>query len=226
MGGIHLDTSYGVLAFILGRGFYGLVGLLPMVVAAAYGAGLARWLAPDRVSDAHHRIGLYARRAVTGVVSLGLVALAVLIIQPASTPPILGANGKPLPGSIATLQTVRLGNHDQTLWIRGYSVHNPVLLYLSGGPGQSDLAFTRVLFNDLAKKFVVVGWDQRGTGKSYTALDPSTLTLKRTVADTIQLTNYLRNRFGQRKIYLMGSRGGPPSACWPSSSIPSCTTPT
>ena len=37
IGAIHLEITYGILAFVLGRGFYAIVGLLPM----AYGAGLS-----------------------------------------------------------------------------------------------------------------------------------------------------------------------------------------
>lgn len=56
---------------------------------------------------------------------------------------------------------------------------------------------------------MIVSWDQRGTGKSYAALDPtSTLTLDQAIADTIELTQYLRNRFGEKKIYLLGESWG------------------
>ena len=93
--------------------------------------------------------------------------------------------------------------------IRGYSVDKPVLLYLSGGPGQSDLAYVRVLFDDLSRDFVVVDWDQRGAGKSYSALDPtSTWTVNQAVSDTVELTNYLRQRFNEQKIYLLGESWG------------------
>jgi proline iminopeptidase len=93
--------------------------------------------------------------------------------------------------------------------VRGYSKDNPVLLYLSGGPGQSDLPYVRVLFDDLSRYFVVVGWDQRGTGKSYRAFDPvATMTPEQAVADTNELATYLSRRFGKRKIYLLGESWG------------------
>jgi pimeloyl-ACP methyl ester carboxylesterase len=105
--------------------------------------------------------------------------------------------------------TVRLGGHEQAILVRGHSADLPVLLYLSGGPGQSDLPYARVLLADLTETFVVVGWDQRGTGKSYAALDPTaTLTLAQAIADTIELTNYLRERFDEEKIYLLGESWG------------------
>jgi pimeloyl-ACP methyl ester carboxylesterase len=65
------------------------------------------------------------------------------------------------------------------------------------------------LFDDLSREFVLVGWDQRGSGKSYAALDPAeTLTLERTIADTIEVTDYLRERFDEEKIYLLGESWG------------------
>jgi pimeloyl-ACP methyl ester carboxylesterase len=143
------------------------------------------------------------------VLALFLVALAVLIVLPASTPPIVDAAGDPVPGSIAELVYVPIGGQEQGLMIRSYSEDNPVLLYLSGGPGQSSLPWPRVLFQELTQDFVLVGWDQRGTGKSYAALDPtSSLTLDQTVADTIEVTNYLRERFDEEKIYLLGESWG------------------
>ena len=114
-----------------------------------------------------------------------------------------------MPGSIAELATVRIGGQDQAVLIRGQSTDNPILLYLAGGPGQSSLPHPRVIFQDLEKDFIVVAWDQRGTGKSYAALDPtSDLTPQQAVADTIELTNALRERFGEEKIYLLGESYG------------------
>nr|WP_255604434.1 alpha/beta hydrolase [Oscillochloris sp. ZM17-4] len=93
--------------------------------------------------------------------------------------------------------------------IRGYSADKPVLLYLNGGPGMSGLPFTRVVLDDLSHDFVIVDWDQRGTGKSYAALDPTaTLTLDQAINDTIELTNYLRQRFDEPKIYVVGESWG------------------
>jgi proline iminopeptidase len=51
--------------------------------------------------------------------------------------------------------------------------------------------------------------NQRGVGTSYGALDPtSTLTFDQAVDDTIELTEQLRARFGQDRIYLMGQSYG------------------
>ena len=61
----------------------------------------------------------------------------------------------------------------------------------------------------LEQDFIVVTWDQRGAGKSYPALDPvDTLTLDQMVADTIEVTHYLGDRFGEDRIFLVGNSWG------------------
>ena len=202
VGALRLNEVYGVLAFLLGRGLYGLVALLPMVLGASLGVFLARGRVQSQRSGVTRWIG-------PGIIVVVLAALTVQIALPARTPPILDADGQPLPGSIAELTTVRLGGHDQSVMIRGYSTDNPVLLYLNGGPGMSGLPFTRMVLSDLSRDFVIVDWDQRGAGKSYSAIDPtSTLTPQQAVGDTIELTHYLRQRFGEQKIYLVGESWG------------------
>jgi pimeloyl-ACP methyl ester carboxylesterase len=124
----------------------------------------------------------------------------------AYTPPILGADRKPLPGSIARMETVRLGGVDQWLIIRGEDVNKPVLLFLSGGPGASEAARVLRFNQELEKHFVVVIWEQRGCGKSYPAR--ADLTVGRYTADVIELSEMLRERFDEQKIYLVGHSWG------------------
>jgi pimeloyl-ACP methyl ester carboxylesterase len=61
---------------------------------------------------------------------------------------------------------------------------------------------------ELEKEFVVVQWDRRGAGKSYREDISGTLTTEQLVADTVELTNVLRARFQQDKIYLVGHSWG------------------
>lgn len=201
---IRFDSVYGIAAFAAGRGVHGLLALLPMVVGGSIGIGLAQRGRRDR-SRLRGIIGLLP----TVLVSLAVVGLAVVVARPASTPPVLGADGQPVPGSIAELTTVKLGGQEQAISIRAADPDKPVLLYLSGGPGQSDIAFARALLQPFEQNFVVVVWDQRGSGKSYAALDPtSTYTLEALVGDTIALSDYLRDRFDEDKIYLLGESWG------------------
>jgi pimeloyl-ACP methyl ester carboxylesterase len=104
---------------------------------------------------------------------------------------------------------VEIGGHDLALMIRGRSVNKPVLLFLAGGPGGSELGAMRRHSQALEDDFVVVTLDQRGTGKSYDQFDPeSSLTLDQAVSDTLEVTRYLRDRFGQDKVYLVGQSWG------------------
>ncbi|MBK8984736.1 MAG: alpha/beta hydrolase [Chloroflexi bacterium] len=192
---LRLDNPFGILALLVGRVFHGLVAFLPMWLGIGIGLAWAQGQSVWRPS-----------LLLPGLLLIGLVILNAI---PARTPPVVDENGSPIPGSLAELAHIRLGGQEQAIMIHGRSADLPVLLYLSGGPGQSDLAYSRVLFADLAQDFIVVGWDQRGAGKSYAALDPtSDLTLDQAIADTIELTNYLRQRFDEEKIYLMGESWG------------------
>jgi pimeloyl-ACP methyl ester carboxylesterase len=196
LGAIRFDSIYGIAAFVAGRGVHALLALLPMVVGVSIGLAIAR---PRRL----------LALVPTSILSLGVIGLAVLVYLPGSTPPVLGPDGQPIPGSIAELTTVDLGGQQQAISIRAADPSKPVLLYLSGGPGQSDIAFGRALLEPLTSDFVVVVWDQRGSGKSYGALDPtSALTLDQAVADTNELSEYLGQRFAEEKIYLLGESWG------------------
>ena len=197
VGWTPLDSVYGIAALATGRGLHGMLTVLPMIV----GAGVAVVLARPR----RRLPGLIA----SGVAAMAIIGLAVLVALPASTPPVLGGDGQPVPGGIAELSTVELNGTRQAISVRAADPDNPVLLYLSGGPGQSDIAFARALLEPLTGDFVVVVWDQRGSGKSYGALDPgSTYTLEALVSDTIALTDHLRARFDEDKIYLLGELWG------------------
>lgn len=196
VGEVRLDSSYGVLALLLGRVIPAGLAILPMVLGADWG------------SD-HVRRGCRGRPPARMIVAaILLAAVAGMLAWPARTPPVTGTDGRPVPGSVAELVQVRLGGHEQWIQVRGASRDLPVLLYLSGGPGQSDLAYSRVLLEELTRDFLVVGWDQRGAGKSYPSLGPATLTLDRAVADTVELAEYLCERYGRQQVVVMGESWG------------------
>ncbi len=155
-----------------------------------------------------------ARSAILGGL-LAVSLLAVLLSQwYAATPAITGADGQPLPGSIAELTAVELNGRRQWLTIRGRDSSRPVLLFLAGGPGGSQLAASRKQLAALEAHFVVVNWDQPGAGKSYHAADFAALTPEQYIADGQALTQYLRERFQQEKIYLLGESWGSLLGVW------------
>ena len=126
----------------------------------------------------------------------------------AYTPPILGDSGKPLADSIAVLEKVTLGGSEQWITIRGKNRNNPVLLFLAGGPGGTQLAATRNQLKKLEDNFVIVNWDQPGAGKSDNAVPIKAITPKRYISDAYELTQYLRQKFKQEKIYVLGESWG------------------
>ncbi len=203
-------TTYGIIALIVGRGFHGMVSLAPLAFGATVGAGIARAVGePPDTTRPGRSTARRARRAVAVLAGCGLLAFTVVLVRPASTASIVGPDGKRIPGSIAELSTIEVNGHDLHVMIRGHSTDNPVLLFLAGGPGGSEMGAMRRHLPALEEHFTVVTWDQRGAGKSYGELDPiSTYTLDSAIEDTITVTNWLRERFGQERIYLLGQSWG------------------
>jgi pimeloyl-ACP methyl ester carboxylesterase len=132
----------------------------------------------------------------------------------ASTPPILSANGKILPGSIATMEQVTLNGSQQWITIRGKNTHNPVLLYPTGGPGQGGFPANQGELAPLEDHFMVVNWDQPDTARSYGAVPLAELTPQRFVSDAHALVQQLRARFHQDKIYVYGQSWGSILGIW------------
>ena len=92
--GIHA-SEYGFIAFVTGRGFHGLLALAPMLLGAALGAAAARRLGSTIVlRTGWRRAGAYLRRGVAGLTAVALVALAAAVAAPASTDPIVDADGE------------------------------------------------------------------------------------------------------------------------------------
>lgn len=144
-------------------------------------------------------------------VIVALVA-AVFILRfalPAGTPRIrMRGRGDPAK-AIAVLEKLRIGGSDQWILERSENTDNPVILFLHGGPGTSQLTLNRRNTKDLEKSFIVVNWDQRGAGKSYGAIhDSSRMNIDQFVEDTKELTLYLLKKFGKERIVLAGHSWG------------------
>lgn len=125
-------------------------------------------------------------------------------------PPVLDVSGTEVEGAYTSLEEVNLGGVDQWILIRAADTSQPVLLYLHGGPGGSVLPWVDLFqLPVLEENFIVVHWDQRGAGKSYSpALTVSDISPEQLTSDTLELTDLLRERFGQDKIFLTGQSWG------------------
>ncbi len=139
--------------------------------------------------------------------SILILTLVLFIYSPGKPEPFLDDNGKPLENSISEKIFLNIGGIRQGMFIKSKNQENPVLLYLHGGI--PDYFLTHKYPTGLEDYFTVVWWEQRGFGLSYsTAIPRETMNLNQMISDTREVTNYLRARFGQEKIYLMGRSGG------------------
>jgi pimeloyl-ACP methyl ester carboxylesterase len=113
------------------------------------------------------------------------------------------------PNGIAELQPVELNGYPQWLLIRGQDVSKPLLLFLHGGPGESNIWLAHYTMKELEQHFVCVNWDQRGAGRSFQPGPPAeSMTIDQFVQDTIALIEMLRSRFSQKKVLLLGHSWG------------------
>ena len=148
---------------------------------------------------------------VLSILLAGIFILAGLLLawSPGSPEPFLDENGNPLTGSISEKIFINVNGIQQGMFVKGKDVNNPVLLFVHGGPGMPEYWLTQRYPTGLEDHFVVVWWEQRGAGLSYSAdIPPETMTTEQFVADTIEVTNYLRKRFDVEKIYLMAHSWG------------------
>jgi len=167
---------------------------------------------PGRPRAARRALLLVSLGAAAAAGALALV-VAVLVgyhfATHGRTPPIRDSAGREVPGSAASLERVALGGVPQSILIRGRSPRNPVVLFLHGGPGLPAVCLSHAWQRTLEDDFVVVQWDRRGVGKSYFGDIPSRyLTVRRLLDDTYELVNFLRGRFGQDRLILVGHSWG------------------
>jgi len=143
--------------------------------------------------------------AIAIILNAGLIAVSQFT---ASTPPIVDEKGNTPKNSVAELRRLELNGRKQWISIRGWDKTAPVLLFLAGGPGGTQMAAVRHELAELEKHFIVVNWDQPGSGKSYYAEKTKNITVQTYIQDGYALTEYLKERFSQDKIYLMGESWG------------------
>lgn len=139
-----------------------------------------------------------------------LILVGVLLAcSPGKPEPYLDESGGLLEGSISEKIHVNINGVEQGMFIRGKDKRSPVLLFLHGGPGLPTYWLTRIYPTGLEDCFTICYWETRGTGLSYNSdIPPKTVTWEQLISDTVEVTNYLRERFGKEKIYLLGHSGG------------------
>ncbi len=143
------------------------------------------------------------------LLSLVIMTSVILANSPGKLPLFLDEKGEKLSGSISEKEFVTIGGVEQGMFIRGENIENPVLLFVHGGPCFSEYFLVEKYPTGLEEAFTVCYWEERGGGLSYNAdLSPESMTMEQLASDTIEVTNYLRERFGKDKIYLAAHSGG------------------
>ncbi|MFX0557718.1 alpha/beta fold hydrolase [Maribacter sp. CXY002] len=107
---------------------------------------------------------------------------------------------------VDTTQFVKIGGSKQFISIKG-NKSNPLMLYLHGGPGAASSSHREQITHILEEHFLVVHWDQRGSGKSSLGnLKSPTLSIMKEDAEDI--LEYLLEAFQKGKMILVANSWG------------------
>jgi proline iminopeptidase len=111
--------------------------------------------------------------------------------------------------SINILEPLHINGIEQWIQIQSNDTSQPILLILHGGPGYAMMPLFHNFNSLLENHFIVVNWDQRGAGRSYSpSIPPLSMTLHQFLDDLEWLTLYLKREFKQEKLYLLGHSFG------------------
>lgn len=113
---------------------------------------------------------------------------------------------------------VSINGIKQWITIKG-NRSKPIILFIHGGPGSPVSPYIDVIYKDLEKDFIIVQWDQRGTGRTYGRNAPPDeltpeylkahpLTLAQMTSDGVAVSKYLLKYLRKQKIILFGTSWG------------------
>jgi pimeloyl-ACP methyl ester carboxylesterase len=102
---------------------------------------------------------------------------------------------------------VKIGGIEQWVTIRGDDDRKPVLLLLHGGPGDVQSPFIST-YAPYERDFVLVQWDERGAGRTFSKNGAAGVSLEKQVTDGTDLSEQLHRRFPQQKLILLGHSWG------------------
>jgi proline iminopeptidase len=116
------------------------------------------------------------------------------------------------PDGIDERAAIPINGAMQWITVRGRDSHNPILLFIHGGPAAPEMPTSWTFQNDWEDFFTVVQWDQRGAGKSYNANDPDkirpTLNVAQIQSDAEAMVQYLRTTYHKDRIFVLGHSWG------------------
>lgn len=145
------------------------------------------------------------RRMITLFIIFAMICISLV----SYTSPFRNTENKKIVNSVSELVKVRIGGYKQSILIRGMDRDNPVIIFLHGGPGYPCISYIKKYQRELEKHFVVVNWDQRGSGKSFSPFIPAgSMTEQQLLLDLDDLVDYLCNRFNKEKVIIVGHSWG------------------
>jgi pimeloyl-ACP methyl ester carboxylesterase len=112
---------------------------------------------------------------------------------------------------------VTINGIEQWVTIKG-NPSKPAILFLHGGPGSPMSPYSDNLYKNWEHDFIMIQWDQRGTGKTFGRIAPdeltpeylhaNPLTIEQMTSDGIVLSQYLLKHLGKQKLILFGTSWG------------------
>lgn len=111
--------------------------------------------------------------------------------------------------AVSELRNIHINGTKHAFLIRGKSRKNPVILFVHGGPGCSEIPYVAKYQKELEKYFTIVHYDQRGSGKSFHwKEDYSDITVSLLIEDLKCIINYICKELDKDKIILAGHSFG------------------
>ena len=135
-----------------------------------------------------------------------LVLIGIWWFIPERTPRIKTKNAN----SISSIDYIKIGGVEQCVLLRSKSKGNPIMLFLHGGPGMPMMYLAHEFQRPLEDDFLVVQWDRRGAGKTFSRNKPEaeSMNVRRIIDDAYILIDTLKSRYNKDKIILVGHSFG------------------
>lgn len=116
------------------------------------------------------------------------------------------------PNGLQESYQVEVGGVQHAVYVRGKDKANPIILFVHGGPASPLSPVMWTFQGPMEEYFTFVNYDQRASGRTYTLNDTAqlgkTLFIDQYVTDAIALAEHVREKYGKRKLILMGHSWG------------------
>ncbi|NJN53262.1 MAG: alpha/beta hydrolase [Anaerolineae bacterium] len=114
---------------------------------------------------------------------------------------------------------VTIGGIPQWVTVKGNDCSNPVVLMVHGGPGNPSSLYSDSQYIGWEDDFILVHWDQRGSGKTFEAnqeigevteemLNATELSIDLLVKDGLEVANLISRKLKKERIVLTGTSWG------------------